>query len=176
MTIDRAIKREQAKAEEYRAMSSEENAEIAEINIRCSKYHEQLAEWLEELKEMWKSQGQVRDFWYSEGYTKAIDDFTDALIPRLTDAIYQKDVEGMSNLINDVAEQLKGRKDSMGEPTNKFNAQCKEVSNKFNVDDNVSACFVVNYSNNADICRDCSRKAQCSFIADQLNGGSRNNE
>ena len=38
---------------------------------------------------------------------KAIDDFTEALIPRLTDAIYQKDVEGMRNLINDVAEQLK---------------------------------------------------------------------
>ena len=38
---------------------------------------------------------------------KAIDDFTEALIPRLTDAIYQKDVEGMSNLINDIAEQLK---------------------------------------------------------------------
>lgn len=40
-------------------------------------------------------------------YNKAIDDVVKALIPRLTDAIYQKDVEGMSNLINDVAEQLK---------------------------------------------------------------------
>ena len=38
---------------------------------------------------------------------KAIDDFTEALIPRLTDAIYQKDVESMRNLINDVVEQLK---------------------------------------------------------------------
>ena len=41
------------------------------------------------------------------GYNKAIDDFVKALIPRLTDAIYPKDVEGMRNLINDVAEQLK---------------------------------------------------------------------
>ena len=38
---------------------------------------------------------------------KAIDDFAETLIPRLTDAIYPKDVEGMRNLINDVAEQLK---------------------------------------------------------------------
>ena len=38
---------------------------------------------------------------------KAIDDFVNTLIPRLTDAIYQKDVEGMTNLINDVARELK---------------------------------------------------------------------
>ena len=42
-----------------------------------------------------------------EGYNKAIDEFTSTLIPRLTDAIYQKDVESMTNLINDVAEQMK---------------------------------------------------------------------
>lgn len=41
---------------------------------------------------------------------KAIDDFAETLIPRLTDAIYPKDVEGMRNLINDVAEQLKAGK------------------------------------------------------------------
>ena len=43
----------------------------------------------------------------ADGYNKAIDDFVKALIPRLTDAIYPKDVEGMRNLINDVAKQLK---------------------------------------------------------------------
>ena len=86
MTIDRAIKREQAKAEEYRAMSSEENAEIAEIYIRCSKYHEQIAEWLEELKflRQWKSDvmdefckydcNSVEEAMHN-GYNKAIDDF-----------------------------------------------------------------------------------------------------
>ena len=42
-----------------------------------------------------------------EGYNKAIDEFTSTLIPRLTDAIYQKDVESMTNLINEIAEQLK---------------------------------------------------------------------
>ena len=39
--------------------------------------------------------------------TKAIDDFVATLVPRLTDAIYQKDVESMTNLINGVAEELK---------------------------------------------------------------------
>ena len=38
---------------------------------------------------------------------KAIDEFVSLLIPRLPDAIYPKDVEGMTNLINDVAEELK---------------------------------------------------------------------
>ena len=76
MTIDRAIKREQAKAEEYRAMSSEGNAEIAEIYIRCSKYHEQLAEWLEELKVI-KSDGFTDDLLnmgFTKGYSKALND------------------------------------------------------------------------------------------------------
>ena len=76
MTIDRAIKREQAKAEEYREMSSEENAEIAKIYIRCSKYHEQLAEWLEELKAI-KSDGFTDDLLnmgFTKGYSKALND------------------------------------------------------------------------------------------------------
>lgn len=38
---------------------------------------------------------------------KAIDEFANTLIPRLTDAIYQKDVESMTNLIDDVARELK---------------------------------------------------------------------
>ena len=44
---------------------------------------------------------------YRAGYIKAIDEFTSTLIPRLTDAIYQEDVESMTNLINDVARELK---------------------------------------------------------------------
>ena len=44
---------------------------------------------------------------FSDGYAKAIDEFASTLIPRLTDAIYQKDVESMTNLINDVTRELK---------------------------------------------------------------------
>ena len=36
-----------------------------------------------------------------------IDEFSNTLKSRLTDAIYQKDVESMTNLINEIAEQLK---------------------------------------------------------------------
>lgn len=43
-----------------------------------------------------------------------------------------------------------------------FKAKCKDISNKFNVDENVSACFLVNYSKDSDICRDCSRNTECS--------------
>lgn len=31
---------------------------------------QQLAEWLEELKEMRKNQGQIADFWYQEGISR----------------------------------------------------------------------------------------------------------
>jgi hypothetical protein len=43
----------------------------------------------------------------NKNYDKAIDDFVSTLIPRLTDAIYEKDVASMTNLINDIAEELK---------------------------------------------------------------------
>lgn len=44
---------------------------------------------------------------YADGYNKAIDDFASILIPRLTDAIHPQDVASMTNLINDVSEELK---------------------------------------------------------------------
>lgn len=47
------------------------------------------------------------DRYEKEIRNKAIDKFANILIPRLTDAIYQKDVESMTNLINDVARELK---------------------------------------------------------------------
>lgn len=91
-----------------------------EIDMHIRDIAPQLAEWLEELK-AYREIGTVEGYknaieCYTEEYTirksdiqynKAIDDFVKALIPRLTDAIYPKDVEGMRNLINDVAEHLK---------------------------------------------------------------------
>ena len=120
MTIDEAIKNHKYEAKKCREeIIKAEYLEPQEkyYNSQCvrlAEEHEQLAEWLELLK--WYQQGMEdipsesgvlpKDV-YRAGYIKAIDDFTEALIPRLTDAIYQKDVEGMRNLINDVAEQLK---------------------------------------------------------------------
>lgn len=116
MTIDRVIKREQAKAEEYRTMSSEGNAEIAEINIRCSKYHEQLAEWLELLK--WYQQGMEdipsesgvlpKDV-YRAGYIKAIDDFLEKIQWEYLNScgIKQQEIDFLIAVSSQVAEQLK---------------------------------------------------------------------
>ena len=47
------------------------------------------------------------DVMFKEVRKNTIDEFVNTLIPRLTDAIYQKDVESMTNLINDVTRELK---------------------------------------------------------------------
>ena len=103
MTIDEAI----AHAREVSSRKFDDRVHC----IRCSEFHEQLAEWLEELKMLRELKAEHRKIGniegFNKGYNKAIDDFAETLIPRLTDAIYPKDVEGMRNLINDVAEQLK---------------------------------------------------------------------
>lgn len=38
---------------------------------------------------------------------KAIDDFASTIIPRLSDVIYSQDIVSMTNLIDEIAEQLK---------------------------------------------------------------------
>ena len=50
--------------------------------IECAREHEQLAEWLEELKELRERNfdyAQLIDTRYKDGYKKAIDDFVEAL-------------------------------------------------------------------------------------------------
>lgn len=53
----------------------------------------------------------------------------------------------------------------MSEYLKDFKEKCKEISNKFNVNEDVAGCFIVNYRDDADICRDCSRKTECSLMA-----------
>lgn len=65
----------------------------------------ELASWVECLKDLRKEYESDIDF--NNIRNTVIDEFVKALIPRLTDAIYQKDVESMTNLINDVARELK---------------------------------------------------------------------
>ena len=80
MSIDEAIARERQQAEihrnnivpkeDYHNMPwIDKNNEASTIS---TEYHEQIAEWLEELKEMRKNQWQVADFWYQEGIRRAI--------------------------------------------------------------------------------------------------------
>ena len=78
LSIDEAIARERNLAEIYRndIVPKEDYHNMPwidmenESNMRIAKEHEQLAEWLEELKEMRKNQGQIADFWYQEGISR----------------------------------------------------------------------------------------------------------
>ena len=42
-----------------------------------------------------------------------------------------------------------------------FFAKCNDICKRFNVTDDVAACFLVNCGEESDICRDCSRKIEC---------------
>ena len=67
LSIDEAIAK-------YKEITNTDANCPAHCNISCDKCvqeSEQLAEWLEELKEMRKNQGQVADFWYQEGISRA---------------------------------------------------------------------------------------------------------
>lgn len=125
MTIDEMISKIKIECKEQKDSvayleTQEEYAYYIEPHRQAITACEQLAEWLEELKALNQttqmvdksnfSQDQYKadtDTAYQCGYTKAIQEFSETLIPRLTDAIYPKDVEGMRNLINEVAEQLR---------------------------------------------------------------------
>lgn len=50
--------------------------------VRCAEEHEQLAEWLEELKAF--QENKWTDIYIKRGYNKAIDDFSNALADDLT--------------------------------------------------------------------------------------------
>lgn len=55
MTIDEAIEHAREKAKEQRYYANfERNGMMYQSCIKCTEEHEQLAEWLEELKEMRK--------------------------------------------------------------------------------------------------------------------------
>ena len=88
MTLDEAIEKENKIAEENQKIVDTQivfddvsiselycdDTEVIEEHLsnykKCAEYHDQLAEWLEELKEMRKNQGQIADFWYQEGISR----------------------------------------------------------------------------------------------------------
>lgn len=47
-----------------------EKCDLLQDSTELTDMYEQLAEWLEELKEMRKNQGQIADFWYQEGISR----------------------------------------------------------------------------------------------------------
>ena len=70
---------------------------------------EVLKEKNETLKALYEDARKEGNNLLARARNNVIDEFANTLIQRLTDAIYQKDVESMINLINDVARELKGR-------------------------------------------------------------------
>ena len=75
MTIDEAIAHAREVANTQRGKSGiclQNGLECEHFSdcLKCAEEHEQLAEWLEELKEMRKNQGQIADFWYQEGISR----------------------------------------------------------------------------------------------------------
>ena len=142
MTIDEAIQRENKIAEEnqkivdtqivFDAVSISElycdDTEVIEEHLsnyrKCAEYHEQLAEWLEELKflRQWKSDVMDEFCKYDcnsveealhYGYNKAIDDFVEKLI-RYVDCghlCYPTEIRwsdlSVVEMIKKLAEQLK---------------------------------------------------------------------
>ena len=80
--------------------------------IECAKEHEQLAEWLEELKAYRASvfSGEMTQTMLKEEYCKAVDDFLEKIQWEYLNGcgIEQKEIEFLIAVSSQVAEQLKG--------------------------------------------------------------------
>ena len=107
MTIDEAIEKSKELASTYRiAAKNAENIFISKlmqetkrkIYIKLAEEHEQIAEWLEELKEL---RSMVKCNAFTDGYNKGIDDFLE-----IADKMEREDVLYYAAL-DEAAEQLK---------------------------------------------------------------------
>ena len=98
MTIDEAIEHA-IEVSEIQRNNDKLNKTLGVISpyyktdcIKCAEEHEQLAEWLEELK-MYREAERTLDNAYNNGYNKAIDDFSneiDKYIERYDGTIYDE--------------------------------------------------------------------------------------
>ena len=76
MTIDEAIAHAREVADENIKESMDTFPSLKSKNcIKCAEEHEQIAEWLEELKDYRENQHRSLRHMYEKGYNKAIDDF-----------------------------------------------------------------------------------------------------
>ena len=125
MTIDEAIAHAREVASEQKRRSGicvQNNSECDKFSacLKCAEEHEQLAEWLEELKKRRNEDyGYLADIHQNIGYRKAIDDFVENI--RLYYSLKQEmgyvatTYEDLINYIFDLAEQLKvgGKNDNL---------------------------------------------------------------
>ena len=85
---------------------------INETCLECAEEHEQLAEWLEELKDYRENQHRSLRHMYEKGYNKAIDDFVNFANTMPT---VEVDGEIRPMWLEEIAEQLKagGKKNDL---------------------------------------------------------------
>lgn len=104
MTIDEAI----AYANEQKEIFGGKHREFLENLSKMLEELKAIRQWKADVIESFcKYDASSFEELVDNARAKAIDKFASTLIPRLTDAIYQKDVASMTNLINDVARELK---------------------------------------------------------------------
>ena len=118
MTIDEAIAHEKELAKEIyvEAMLCHANPDDGKLDdcIERGKYHEQLAEWLEELKELRELKDTITsnaEVLERQGYNKAIDDFVKEIckiyVQSERNGNYRFYTVEIKQAIADLAEQLK---------------------------------------------------------------------
>ena len=119
MTIDEAIAHAREVAESWKL--NQEDCDFntdcnncAEFCEECAKEHEQLAEWLEELKtrrETHFDYVSLMDKRYYDGYNKAIDEFAEKICEKYTEEERNRNYRWYSAQIKqniaDIAEQMK---------------------------------------------------------------------
>ena len=109
MSIDEAIAHAREVASEQKRRSGicvQNNSECDKFSdcLKCAEEHEQLAEWLEELKDYRENQHRSLRHMYEKGYNKAIDDFVN-----FANTMPTVDVDGEIRpmWLEEMAEQLK---------------------------------------------------------------------
>ena len=114
MTIDEAIAHAREVASEQKRRSGicvQNNSECDKFSacLKCSKEHEQLAEWLEELKSYRASvfSGYMTQKMLKEQYNKAVDDFVKLAKEHNWNIRNRNENEFIYGAIDRLAEQLK---------------------------------------------------------------------
>ena len=82
MTIDEAIEHAKRKAQQQRYYANFEKNLMRKVCVNCAEEHEQLAEWLEELK-CYRNDNDFSEYadkLYKTAYNKAIEDFVEKLM------------------------------------------------------------------------------------------------
>ena len=146
MTIDEAIERERRLAKEIyvEAMLCHANPDDGKLDdcIERGKYHEHLAEWLEELKTI-KGDGFTDDLLnmgFTKGYNKALDDFVK--FANTMPTVESEDGTIRPMWLEEIAEQLKAggslekeiRRKTVSEFVEKLNEELSAKSERLHFD------------------------------------------